>query len=94
MNQNSLNQKVELYDPHPGFGGAVVPLPKIMKDLADGLNGKVMSLETVLDEISLTAKKSGGYTRLVEEHEFIAFGYKEQSGREHFFRLIRYKKQN
>ena len=35
---------VEFYEPHRGFSGAVIPLPHRMKDLADSINGRRLSL--------------------------------------------------
>ena len=87
----NLKQKVELYDPHPGFAGAAVPLPRPMKDAADELNGQSLILEDVLANLSPIADEVGGTLGIVEKYNFIGFRIKEKSGREHFYRLIRYK---
>jgi hypothetical protein len=41
---------MRFFDPHPGVGGAIVPLPPIMKTIANYLNKKEMSLEEALKE--------------------------------------------
>ncbi len=87
----NLNQKVELYDPHPGFAGAAVPLPQPMKILADGLAGQSMTLEQALKIIAPAAEKLGGVAAVVEKFDYISFTYHERSGRTHLFRLLRYK---
>ncbi|MBI5398587.1 hypothetical protein HZB03_03930 [Candidatus Woesearchaeota archaeon] len=84
-------QKVLLYDPHPGFMGAAIPLPEPMKKIARQLEGKVMSLEETIEMISPVATEAGGTLEIVEKYKFIGFRVKERSGREHYFRLIRYK---
>lgn len=33
---------VTLYDPHPGFAGAVIPIPPAVKRVADALNGQTL----------------------------------------------------
>lgn len=90
MDDQKTNQLVKLYDPHPGFAGAVVPLPTPMKNVADGLAGKTMSLEEVLEQMSPAASKCGGSLEIVEEYQYIGFLIQEKSGRTHYFRLIRY----
>ena len=48
-----MKQKVRLFDPHPGFGGAAVPLPQPIKKVVDELDGQTMYLHEairVLDE--------------------------------------------
>ncbi len=86
-----LGRKVKLYDPHPGFVGAAVPLPEPMKELADKLDGLNMSLEDALDNLSPVAEELGGFVRLVEDGKYIRFGYKKESGKEHSFRLLSYE---
>lgn len=38
------DRKVTFYEPHPGFGGAAVPLPSIVKRIADALDGQTLPL--------------------------------------------------
>ncbi len=84
--------KVRLYDPHPGFAGAV-PLPRRMKELADSLDGNVLTLEDAIEKITPVAESLGGRIEIVEEdHQYILF---EMSGLPdyvmHVYRLIRYE---
>ena len=81
-----MAQKVKLYDPHPGFLGAILPLPKPMKDLADRLNGKVMDLEECLKFIKKEAEKyKNGRADVCEDNKIIFFNYGP-----HLYRLLRY----
>ncbi|MBI4738975.1 hypothetical protein HY772_05450 [Candidatus Woesearchaeota archaeon] len=86
-----LKKEVLLYDAHPGFAGAVIPLPYHMKKIARQLEGKVMSLEETIEIISPIANEAGGTLEIVEKYKFIGFRVQGASGREHYFRLIRYK---
>ncbi|MBN2052044.1 hypothetical protein JW756_00915 [Candidatus Woesearchaeota archaeon] len=86
-----MAQKVKLYNPHPGIGGALLPLPKPMKDIADKLNRKSMSLDKAIEMISQVAKKVGGQVAVVEEHKYIRFQIKEPNNYVHVYRLICYK---
>lgn len=84
--------KVELYDPHPGFLGAVMPLPRPMKDLAASLDGAILSLDEVIDRLTPMAESLGGRLRVVEKYQYISF----QLGNEddlpmHMYRLLRYR---
>jgi hypothetical protein len=87
----NIKQLVELYDPHPGFSGAVVPLPKQLKKVADSLNGKRIVLEDVLKMITHEAEKEGGSVNLVDDYNYIKYSYKQDTGKQHHFRLLRYK---
>ena len=93
---------VRLYDPHPGFAGAAVPLPKAMKDAADKMDGKRMMLEEAVEKLSSVAKKVGGKIELVEEYNYIGFSMRARGSTfspflgniqylSHNYRLIRYK---
>lgn len=88
-----LETKIMLYDPHPGFGGALTPLPKPMKDLADRLDLHTMTLAEAIWKIKPVASELGG-TISVEFLEkdgwgFIAFELPEGNGT-NYWRLIRY----
>ena len=57
--------KVEFYDPHPGFAGAVIRFPQPLKEVADSLNGVTGTVEdaiTLFQEAgdSLVAQKRFG----------------------------------
>ncbi len=89
MSNDSLKKVFEFYDPHPGFGGAVVRLPEEMKKVADELNGRKISLEEALGNFNSVVEKIGGYIEI--QSSYLAFRYDEKNGRKHCFRLIRYK---
>jgi len=77
------------YDPHPGFLGAAVPLPEKMKEAAEQLSGKVISLEEAIGFLTPIFEAIGG--TLVEGNNFILFMIQESSGIKHCYRLIRYR---
>jgi len=81
-----LPKEVTLYDPHPGFGGAMVPIPSKMKDFADFLDGKVMILSDALNQCEEEAEKIGGHVKLGGFRKFIGFYIGP-----HSYRLLRYK---
>ena len=84
--------KVELYDPHPGLLGAVMPLPKPMKDLAASLDGVVLSLDEAIDRLTPMAESLGGRLEVVEKYQFISFRLGDVDNLPmHLYRLIRYK---
>lgn len=86
-----MEELVELYSPHPGFGGALVPLPKSMKEIANALDGQTMTLEEAMKKITLVAEKLGGSAEISKNYEFISF---EFGGRTvtHSYKLIKYRK--
>lgn len=87
-----MSYLVELYDPHPGFAGAALPLPSAMKNAADRLNGKKMSLDEAVKELSEVAEKIGGTIEVVDKYNCIKFQLGEISHPPvHIYRLIKYK---
>jgi len=84
-----MGKKWRFYDSHSGFAGAIVPLPKSMKDLADFLNGKEMSLKDAVEMIKPEADKLNGTVSLINEERFIRFEFGDSL--KHSYRLIRYK---
>ena len=86
-----MEELVELYSPHPGFSGALVPLPKSMKEIANALDGQTMTLEEAMKKITPVAEKLGGSVETPKNHKFISF---EFGGRTvtHSYRLIKYRK--
>jgi hypothetical protein len=42
---------VKFYDPHPGIGGAAVPLPMAIKTLIDSYDGKEAQLSDLLEDV-------------------------------------------
>ena len=80
---------VTFYDPHPGFGGATVPIPLAVKRVADELNGQTMLLSEALDRIRAV---TDGAVFPVLPHQYIALRILDSGPRwiEHGFRVIRY----
>lgn len=105
MTKDNLKQKVELYDPHPGFAfaGALLPLPKSMKQAADKLEGQSKTLEETLKILNPLAKELNGQVEVVDEYKFISFEFETEGEgeisfpfaipgkRRHYYRLLRYK---
>ena len=86
-----MTKEVELYDPHPGFGGGAIALPKVMKDSVDELDGKRMTLEKVIEILTPVADELGGKINVIKGHyHHINFLY-PQAEKKHCFRLIRYR---
>ena len=50
-----LNQKKTFFEPHPGFLGAAIPLPKTIKSAVDSLNRQTMPLREALEKIKQAA---------------------------------------
>lgn len=48
---------VEFYHAHPGMGGALVPIPTIVKEVADSLNGQTLEFESGYDKIKEVVSK-------------------------------------
>ena len=90
-------KEVTLYDPHPGFLGAAVPLPAKMKKAIDGLEGKTMPLEEVVQKLEPIAKELNGQIEVDDKFKAsdnsycILFSFTETGGRKHMYRLIRCK---
>jgi hypothetical protein len=84
-----MTKLVELYDPHPGFAGAFVPLPKPMKEVADILCGQKMTLEEAIEKITPASELIGGTVGVVEKHKYIFFKFGKE--RKHYYRLIQYR---
>lgn len=84
--------KVELYDPHPGIGGAALPLPKSLKELVDSLDGQVLTLEETIDRITPIAEGLGGRVEVHEKYQSISFQLRTGDNLPiHSYRLIRYR---
>jgi len=67
---------VNFHNPHPGFSGCLFPIPKIIKELADSIDGKTMELDEVLEQfnalsnsIDMTVKKCSNSIILKQEQE-------------------------
>ena len=86
-------KQVRFYDPYPGFLGALLPLPKIIRETAKKLDGKIMTLEEALDILNPQAEKVGGSVEIAYSHSFISFDI-QSSIFHHSYRLIRYKEKD
>jgi hypothetical protein len=84
-----MEKQVKFYNPHPGFGGALLPLPTSMKRLADSLDGQVMTLEQAIEKLTPAAKELDGILGIVEEYRYIGFEFRKDMT--HSYRLIDYE---
>lgn len=93
MGQLNEERKVTLYDfTNEGFiRGARVPLPNIIKSVVDDLDGKIMTLDKVLETLSPKAKKLNGVIEIVEKYKMITFSFGDDEGYEHHYKLFHYK---
>ncbi len=83
-------QRVEFYDSHPGFAGAIVPLPRSMYQAAKELDGQTGYVDEVLEELRPLAEKLNGSVRDAKKYRFISFEYSSGPFR-HEFCLIKYR---
>lgn len=86
MSRN-LNAVKTFFDPHPGFGGAIIPIPEAIKRVADELSGKTMSLRNAVAKIRKATK---GKVSIVQDHNFILLELTSSNGMCHAFRVIRF----
>ena len=63
-----FDQKKFFFDPHPGFAGAVIPIPAAVKKVADELNNKTMTLKEAIAKIRAV---TGGKVTIVKKYNFI-----------------------
>lgn len=80
------SKEVRLYDPHPGLAGALIPIPEPVRLVANGLNGKTMTLKEAVEKIKSV---TDGRVYPSEEHSFIALRL-HKGGVEHMFRVLRF----
>jgi hypothetical protein len=74
------------YDPHPGFGGAAILIPTMVKKVAEKLDGKSMTLREAVVKIQKVTK---GKVRI--RKNWISLELEESDTRRHMFRVIRFK---
>ena len=81
----------EFYDPHPGIGGPIVPLPLSLKNVVDGLDGTRMPLDDALERI----KRSGGCgtvkVRKIEHNSYMVVFDLAGGSLFHSWRLINFR---
>jgi hypothetical protein len=89
-----IGPTVEFFDPHPGFGGAAVPLPDRVKIAADELAGKRLPVEAALAVFKVAlAKMPPGYEVKDTQSECLMLRYKPTGASfpQHVWRVIRYR---
>lgn len=87
------------YDPHPGFAGAAIRLPDVVRLVAKGMDGKTMELDKAMDIIqdaanNLVADGTFGSAEVMDHENYIGLTLcdgDEMSYPKHSFRVIRYK---
>jgi len=82
-----LDETREFYDPHPGLAGAMIPLPKDVKKVADGMDGQLLSLREAIRKIQQVTK---GSIELPEGYDFIGLRIGGE-GLTHSWRVICYR---
>ena len=85
------------YDPHPGLGGCVLPLPEAVKKVADELDGKTVTPDYASERIDSAIRKTDSEYRSIKTavHENIITveveRYCDPEGTKHCWRVIRFK---
>lgn len=83
---------VELYDSHPGFGGAAIPLPDRVRLTAQSLEGKKMTVHSAYVILHDTKGATDGEMEIVWEHNFIGLWIPAKRGSpSHLFRVIKFR---
>lgn len=82
----NLDEIKTFYDPHPGFGGAIISMPAAVKKVADELNGKKISLREAIAKIQATTDGT-----IAIHNGFISLKIYESNGTTHAWRVIRFK---
>ena len=77
------------YDPHPGFAGALVPMPDPVKKVANELDGQKLSLRVALKK--LKAVTNGTLSLVAMDNNFIMLKIKGNRGTIHYFRVISFR---
>lgn len=87
---------VTLYDPHPGFAGATIPIPATVKRVADDLDGQTMPLGEAIARIQAVTNGRVEYVTYIT-HQWIRLWLPADAsphGRQwigHSFRVIRFR---
>lgn len=91
MAKASLNSVVTFFDPHPGLLGCPVPIPDVVKRVADELNGQSLPLTEAVERIQRAA---GGEVDVAFEHHHISLelpGIMDGRACTHSWRVIRFR---
>jgi hypothetical protein len=75
------------FDPHPGFAGAAIPIPGLVKAIAEDLDGQTLSLTEAVARLRTVGI---GSIEVVAQHQYIGLRLGGGGNPEHFFRVIRY----
>lgn len=85
--------KIKLYDPHPGFGGAIMALPKRIKALIDTMDSEETTMEECLHKLREAAKDLAKQVTIQDtDRDYIQLRLESETGFIHSWRLLRYKK--
>lgn len=84
--ETHLDEIKTFYDPHPGFGGAIIPMPATVKNAADELNEKTMTLREAIAKIQAVANGT-----ILVHNGFISLKIYESDGATHAWRVISFK---
>ena len=87
MNRN-LDAVKTFFNPHPGFTGAMIPIPESVRKVANELDGKSMTLREAIARIQTVTK---GKVSIANNYDFISLEITEASGIRHRFRVISFK---
>ena len=86
-NQADLNKLKTFYDPHPGFAGAFFSIPTAVREVAEELNRKTMTLGEALAKVRAV---TAGKVEIVKKHNYISLEVTTDSWRS-YYRVIRYR---
>ena len=91
MKTFGLDRIVTFYDPHPGLAGCPVPIPDVVKRVADELNGQSLPLAEAIERIQRVA--GGGVdVALNERHIGLSLpGILDGHACTHSWRVIRFR---
>lgn len=84
----NLNSVKTFFDPHPGFSGAIIPIPTAVKEAANKLNNQRMSLRKAI--LKIKAVTNGTVTVSIENN-LILLELRTPSGLIHMFRVVRFR---
>jgi len=76
------------YGPHPGFAGASVPIPTLVKRVADELDGQTMPLSEAVARLKAVGI---GTVEVVAKYDYIGLLIGSPGGYQHYFCVIKYR---
>jgi len=88
LNNKLLKERKRFFDPHPGFMGASMPIPKLVKRIADFLDGKIMTVEEAVLRLQAS---TNGTIKVIDDAKVIMLFLKFSNGDKHSFRVIKYR---